>query len=219
MDVESFRRTRRLVGSEPLILPSFGVHPWEAPRYASDLELLEEPLDDAELIGEIGLDRRFVEDASLYPLQQKVFDFFLDAAERSGRLVNLHTTGAEAEVLESLRDRGLPAVLVHWYSGPLDLVEDFLGLGAYFTIGVEVLRSDAVRTLATLLPRDRLLTETDNPGGWEWMTGERGFPELLDRVEETLAGLRGVERAELSARIEVNFRELLGRGGVVLPSL
>ena len=214
MDVDSFRRTRRIAEDEPLVLASFGVHPWEAPRYASDLSVLAAPLEEASLLGEIGLDRRFVTEEDRYPLQEKVFEHFLDAAEASGRPVNLHTAGAEPEVLSALERRALPAVIVHWYSGPPELVDRFLDRGAYFTVGVEVLRSERIARLGARLPEDRILTETDNPGGWSWMTGEAGFPELLARVEERVAKVRGVPRNRLSARVEENFRDLLRAGGV-----
>lgn len=217
MDVASYEETLRVAESEPLILPAFGIHPWEAPRFGADLDAAAAALDEAPAIGEIGLDHHFVEDEGQYGAQRTVFEYFLDAAEGSGRLVNLHTTGAEADVLECLRGRALPAVIVHWYSGPLGLVDAFLELGAYFTVGVAVLRSKRIRRLAASLPADRLLTETDNPGGWEWMTGEPGYPELLERVEEALAEIRGVERSALAEEVAENFRRLMGAGGIDFP--
>ena len=214
MDVSSFQETQRIAEAEPLIVPAFGVHPWEAFRFASDLSQLEGPLEEACAIGEIGLDYHFVKDESRFEAQRTVFEFFLDAAERSGKLINVHTKGAESDVLESLRRRELSSVIVHWYSGPPELVDEFLDLGVYFTVGVEVLHSKLIRTLAAKLPPDRLLTETDNPGAWEWLAGEVGYPELVGEVEEAVATLRGVPQAELSAQIERNFLDMLSAGGI-----
>jgi len=214
MDIESYKETERIAEADPLILPAFGVHPWEAHRFASDLSVLEAPAEDASVYGEIGLDFHFVKDQALFEDQRTVFDFFLDAAERTGRPINVHAKGAEAAVLESLKGRTLPAVIVHWYSGPLDLVEKYVDLGAYFTVGLEVLRSELVRSLAVSLPADRVLTETDNPGAWEWMAGEIGFPNLIENVEQTLAEVRGVSRADLSGQVEQNFESVLQAGGI-----
>ena len=216
MDVESFRATQQIAKREPLVLPCFGVHPWEAPRFVDHLSALTGPLEETSVIGEIGLDHRFVTDVSLYSAQQTVFEHFLDAAKRSGRLVNLHTAGAEAAVLACLRERALSSVIVHWYSGPDELVGDYLDLGAHFTVGVEVLQSEKARALAARLPGDRLLTETDNPGGWEWLTKEVGFPDLIVEVEEALAEIRGCSREDLSAQIDENFTRALREGGVEL---
>lgn len=214
MDVSSFQETLRISEAEPLILPCFGIHPWEAPRFSANLTGLASLIEEATMIGEIGLDHFFVKDSAEFPAQEVVFDYFLDAAETSGKIINVHTTGAEREVLEHLRKRSLPGIIIHWYSGPLDLVDQFLELGAYFTIGVEVLRSKTIQALARELPVDRLLTETDNPGGWHWMAGELGYPVLLGKVETTLAGLRGVEREAMSERVTRNMLGLLSRCGV-----
>jgi TatD DNase family protein len=217
MDVESFQETRRISEGQALILPSFGIHPWEAPRYAENLPLLDSFIEEAPVIGEIGLDHFFVEDAGHYPAQDRVFAYCLDAAERQGKIVNIHSKGAELDVLAHLQERALPGIILHWYSGPLDLVEEFLILGAYFTIGVEMLRSPHIQELCRILPGHRLLTETDNPGGWEWMEGEKGFPELLSRVESAVARVRGTDRGHLSDQVTNNISGLLTRCGVDPP--
>jgi len=217
MDVASFQATQEIARLEPLVLPSFGIHPWEAPRFADHLPDLDPLIADAPLLGEVGLDHFFVEDPGVYPAQAVVFSYLLDAAEERGKIVNLHTKGAEAEVIEHLQGRTLAGTIVHWYSGPLDLVREFLDLGAFFTIGVEVMRSEHIRSLARMLPLTRILTETDNPGGWEWMQGELGFPELLNQVETSVARLREMDRELFSAQVTDNMVGLLSLGGLTLP--
>lgn len=214
MDIPSYQKTRQIAENEPLILPSFGIHPWKASKYADRLEELDEPLESAPAIGEIGLDQRFVEDQTKYPAQETVFRYQLDAAEKSGKLINLHTSGAEELILEHLQTRSLPAIIIHWYNGPMELVEDFLDLGAYFTIGVEVFQSERIRSLASLLPEDRILTETDNPNGWEWLHGKPGFPDLIENIESEVAKIRNLHQKELSEMISSNFDALLLAGGL-----
>jgi len=214
MDVESFRETLRISETEPLLLPSFGIHPWEAPRFSQDLARLDAFLELSPLLGEIGLDHFFVRDAENHSAQDTVFTYFLDAAEEQGKIVNIHSKGAERAVLGHLETRSLAGIILHWYSGPLEDVVSFLNLGAYFTVGVEVLRSSHIRDLARLIPLDRILTETDNPGGWEWMEGETGYPELLNQVERTVAEIRGIDRGRLSAQVAKNMAGLLSRGGI-----
>lgn len=214
MDIPSYRKTRQIAEKVPLILPSFGIHPWKASEYADRLEELDEPLESAPAIGEIGLDQRFVENETKYPAQETVFRYQLDAAEQSGKLINLHTSGAEALTLEHMQTRSLPAIIIHWYNGPMELVENFLDLGAYFTIGVEVFQSERIRSIAAMLPEDRILTETDNPNGWEWLHGEPGFPNLIENVESEIAEIRNLSRPEFSKLISSNFDKLLFAGGL-----
>lgn len=214
MDIPSYHETLKIAKSEPLILPCFGIHPWNAPEYADRLDDLDIPLKSTPAIGEIGLDHRFVEDKNRYSVQETVFCYQLDAAERSGKLVNLHTSGAEDFILKLLQKRTLPAVIIHWYNGPMDLIKDFLDLGVYFTIGVEVLQSEQIRSLASMLPENRILTETDNPNGWEWLHGEPGFPNLITKVESEIAEIRNIAPSEFSEIVSSNFNELMGLCGL-----
>jgi len=208
MDVPSYLDTKSLAERSPWVRPLFGVHPWEAPRYADDLTALDAHLAATPMIGEAGLDFHFVEDARSHEQQRLVLRYQCGWAARSGKRMNLHTKGAEADVLAELRAHGLRGSIVHWYSGPAELVSDYLALGCYFTIGVEVFTSEAVRELARSLPGDRLLLETDNPGAHKWLTGSPGMPDLLLDICDAVADLREVPPEELSGQLALNWRRL-----------
>lgn len=208
MDVPSYLATKSLASRSRRIRPLFGVHPWEAPRYADDLQALDVYFAETPMIGEAGLDFHFIEDKHAHKHQRRVFRYQCEWAARCGKRMNLHTKGAEAEVLDELHAHGLRGSIVHWYSGPADLVPDYLALGCYFTVGVEVCTSAAVRKLAASLPRERLLLETDNPGAHEWLTGSPGMPALILDVRDAVAELRGVTPAELQGELEENWRRV-----------
>jgi TatD DNase family protein len=168
------------------------------------------------MLGEIGLDHYFMKDSSEYPAQRTVFEFFLAAAKERGKVVHLHTKAAEAEVLDLLRQYGIQRMVVHWYSGPLDTLRELSALGAYFTVGVEVLYSEHIRTIARELPLDRLLTETDNPGGPKSLIGRPGMPVLIQDVVEGLADLREMSAAAIEQAVQANLARL-ARDDLCLP--
>jgi TatD DNase family protein len=209
MDVESYQCARSLARKEPLITPGFGIHPWNASKYVGSLDQLLPYIAEAPVIGEIGLDYHFVEDASAYPAQREVFDFLLDSASRLGKPVNLHTKGAEREVVDRIAAHAGMSAVVHWYSGPMAEMDRLLDLGAYFTVGVAVLRSSEVDEIARRIPPERILTETDNPGAWSWLTGTPGYPRLLPQVLDRLAQLRAVARDDLVKTIAENHDRLM----------
>jgi TatD DNase family protein len=209
MDPAAYARAGALAQRSPWIIPTFGIHPWEAPRHAGDLAALWPLIDASPMIGEIGLDFHWVEDRAAYPAQRAVFAFFLDAAHAQGKVVNLHTKGAEAEILELLERHHVERAIVHWYSGPPDIADALAARGALFTIGVEVHTSALIQDLARRLPLGQLLTETDNPGGAEWLTGAPGMPAELPGVVEALARLRGLDPAELCETIRANVIHLI----------
>jgi TatD DNase family protein len=208
MDLASYRRNREIAAQCELVIPTFGVHPWNAPEHADSLNDLVEAVDQTAMIGEIGLDHRFVTNVAAHSAQRKVLEFFLQASRRSNKIVNLHTTGAEAEVADLLQRHDIERAIIHWYSGPLDVFRALVDQGRYFTIGVEVLYSEHIRRIAGRVPEDLLLSETDNPGGLKWLTGEAGQPRVITEVIATLADLRLTTPQEIAHTIRRNFLRL-----------
>ena len=210
VDIASYRHNQEIASRSTLVIPGFGVHPWEAPLFVDDLGRLDPLLDEAPYIGEAGLDRRFVAEAEQYPAQQAVFEYQLTAAAGTGKVVMLHTSGAERQVLDTLAAYDLDRVVIHWYQGPLDVLEGLIAAGCWFTVGVELLLSDHIARVAELIPMDRLLTETDNPGGPEWLTRKLEMPTLVMDISRRLAEVKDVEPDELQRTVVDNFRELVG---------
>ncbi len=210
LNIPSYQKNKHIGRRCPFVLPTFGVHPWHAWEYADHLELLEDYVQESPLLGEIGLDHEFVEDASRYPAQREVFEFFLAKASQQDKIVNLHTRGAERDVLDLLSQYHIRGGVVHWYSGPMDVLHKLADLGFRFTIGVEILYSDDIKTIAREIPRELLLTETDNPGGLKWLRDIAGMPGVLRDVLAELARVRGMSFQELESLIETNFGQLIG---------
>lgn len=210
MDPPSYARTQAIAARSDLIVPTFGVHPWEAVHWADRLDTLDDLIAESPLLGEIGLDFHWVEDAATYPAQRRVLAYFLAAARDQDKVVNLHTKGAEAEVRDMLREYGVRRAIVHWYSGPLDVLDDLLADGAYFTIGVELMHSAAIRVVAARVPLDRVLTETDGPSGLEWLTGAIGMPHHVGDVLAALGAIHGLPVEALTAQVWSNWARLVG---------
>ena len=209
MDLPSYQRNLEIGEMCSWVVPIFGVHPWNAPEYAGRLDELSEAIEGSPMIGEIGLDYHFVQDVSAFPAQRKVFEFFLAAAREQEKIVTLHTKGAEREVLALLDQYDLPRVIVHWYSGPLEIVRELVARGAYFTVGVEVHYSEHIRTIAREIPARQLLTETDNPGGPKGFLGEFGTPALVQDVVRGVAEARGTTTEAIIRMVQANIYGLI----------
>jgi TatD DNase family protein len=208
LDPATYETTKRLAADCPFVLPAFGIHPELAPKHLEGLDQLAPLVSETPLIGEIGLDHHYVKDAEAYPAQMRVLEFFLDAARDQDKVVNLHTKGAEHESALALRRFETRRAIVHWYSGPMDSFRELADLGAYFTVGVEVLRSDAIREIARAIPADHLLTETDNPVAYGRHAGEPDRPSLLLDVLAELGRLLGTSAASVETRVHENFLAL-----------
>jgi TatD DNase family protein len=209
MDLNSYDRALDLSRKCRYIIPSFGIHPWSAFNHAENLDDFTDTVRKTPMIGEIGLDYHWVENETHYPAQREVFEFFLAAAKALDKTINLHTKGAEKEILDLLIRYDIPRAIVHWYSGPLDIFNKMIDRGFYFTIGCEVSHSEVIQDLARRVPLELLLTETDNPGGVQWLTGEMGMPTLILDVVRELARLRKMTLEDISRIVEDNFLRLV----------
>ena len=208
MDFFSYHRISAIAEDCPYVIPGFGIHPWNAPHFRKNLDRLDKFLPDAPFLGEFGLDQHFIDDASTYPLQEEVFDYFLGAAKKYDKIVNVHTKGAEGKVLDMMDRHEIKKAVIHWYSGPDDIFHEMVSRGYYFTVGVSVLSAHTIQTVAQDTPEDRLLTETDNPGACLWMRNEVGMPMLILDVVEKIAEVWSVDTDRVIEMVENNMRRL-----------
>jgi len=56
MDLPSYMQNIKIAAASDLILPVFGIHPWNASEYVGRLDGLDWAISESPLIGEIGLD-------------------------------------------------------------------------------------------------------------------------------------------------------------------
>ena len=209
IDFESWEKAQQLAADRPDLLVTFGIHPWEADRYLERLDELDEKLAASAHIGEIGLDFVWVKEAARWPGQIELFDYQLRHAAAHNKIVNLHTKGAEQLIADKLTDHGVARALVHWYSGPMEPLADFIQQGCYFTFGLELLRSEKIAEIARRVPLERLLTETDGPGAGEWLIGERGHPRQIPGLVAQLAAIKEISAQEMRQQIWTNYQTML----------
>lgn len=196
------------------LLAAVGIHPTEAldisPQELSRLrELASRPYVIA--IGEIGLDYYWPRVKSRkWPCpppaeQRQILEVQLSLATELDLPVIIHDRDAHEDIYHILaswktaypRARGT----LHAYAAGPDMLTAFLELG--FFIGLDgpltYRKATALREVATEVPLDRILLETDAP----YLTpapyrGRRNEPSYLWSVAETLANIREISVAEIA---------------------
>jgi len=211
MDLPSYLELQRIAERSSLVLPTFGIHPRRAAEYVDRLTEIGRYIETSPGIGEIGLDFHWVKDSATYPAQRKVLEYFIAAAREQKKFVNLHTKAGEKEILDLLERYDIKRAIIHWYSGPMDILRALIDYGCYFTIGVEVLYSDYIKAIARTIPDHLLLTETDNPGALRWLkkTDEIGMPIAIKDVVDGLARVRQTVQEEIELLVQGNFARLI----------
>lgn len=204
MDIPSYLKNLELAKKSSLIIPCFGIHPWNAEKYSEKLDELEEYIALSKMIGEIGLDFFWTKKAT-FNSQVSVFEFFLHKLKNSDKVINLHTKGAEGDVIKMLDKYKAKRVIVHWYSGSSWELNELIKRGYYFTVGVQVKYSDLIKTIAREIPINKLLVETDNPSGEEWLSKNIGMPCHIKEVYEELSKIKKISFSELEQRVYENY--------------
>jgi TatD DNase family protein len=206
MDLTSYRTTLRIARSNGHVVPAFGIHPRNAHKYVNETVLVEKMIDRADVVGEIGLDYFYVKDKRQHAAQRKIFSLFLSKAK--AKIISVHTKGAEMDVLNLLRAEENEKVIVHWFSGDLDILKEMISEGYYFSISPEIECSSHIREIAKRIPLKQLLTETDSPGGPASYSRKRGMPILIRKVVDVLAEIRGATSGRIEKAVQDNLNRL-----------
>lgn len=206
----------RMAALRPWIYATVGIHPHEA-RQADEAAWagLERLAGDPRVlaIGEMGLDYHY--DHSPRPVQQEVFVRQMELARRASKPIVIHCREAWSDCLALLRahwrPHGLPGIF-HCFSGDLDVAREGLDMRFYISFAGNVTfpKAQALRDVARLLPRDRLLVETDAP----YLApvphrGRRNEPAFVAAVAAQLAALHGIAPEEMAEHTAHNFFRLL----------
>ena len=209
VDPTSYDRARELAEQCSLVIATFGIQPWEASSHRGRMQQILRCSTHSPMLGEIGLDRRFVTDPGSWVAQEEVFAALLDVAARQRKVVNVHSTGAEERTSTMLHDSGADRVIMHWYVGAEPLMRTMLDRGYLFSFGAAVRHDAHVQRLVAVVPDDQLLLETDNPGAERWFTGVQGQPGLLCDVEVAVAAIRRTAPERIRASCNANTLTLL----------
>lgn len=192
----------------PGCAPAYGIHPlYVMAASESDLELLARRLaaHPPVAVGEIGLDG-FVD--SLDPARQEFFFVRqLQLARDFGLPVVLHVRRAVDPILKQLRRIRVSGGIAHAFNGSRQQADEFIKLGFKLGFGGTLTYpgSQRIRRLATELPAETLVLETDAPDiPPSWRPGGRNDPAQLPAIGRVLAELRGQEESILAAQLRDN---------------
>lgn len=123
---------------------------------------VEQRIDRAFAVGEIGLDGHWVKEA-FWAEQERAFVALVKLALRADKPIIIHTRRRERRALELLDELGARRVNWHCFGGRLSLVREIARRGHYFSIPANARRSESFTQMLKTLPREQLLLETDCP--------------------------------------------------------
>ena len=216
--VSSFEAVHAVATAHDDIWASVGTHPHEAkenPSLSADnlIALTQRPKVIG--IGECGLDFHY--DLSPRDIQKQVFAVHIEAAQRTGLPLIVHTREADevmGDMLETAYARQPFRLLMHCYTSGAELARRAAALGAWFSVsGIATFKAaQEVRDIIAGMPGDRIMIETDCPYlAPVPMRGRRNEPAFVGHVLAELARIRGWSLGEAEARTEKAFFDLFDR--------
>lgn len=200
--------TKSLALEDSKIRTALGLHPQLAHERYTELALFDELLSQTRYVGEVGLDGS-PECREHWAIQVRVFEHMLSAcAAAGGRVLSIHSRRASNEVLNLLQkypSAGTP--VLHWFSGSRKDLDRAVDLDCWFSVGPSMLRSERGRALVKLMPKHRVLTESDGP--FAQVNGSPVFPWQVDEAVESLSMLWGEMRSSVNQTLGANLRQLV----------
>ena len=221
-DLPGARWAVEAAASYDALVAGVALHPNEAPRLAAagqleealaEIERLATAHDKVRAVGETGLDS-YRTGPEGRAAQAESFRRHIDLAKRLDKTLVIHDRDAHDEVLAIIDEEGAPERWVmHCFSGDVDFARACLDRGAYLSFAGTVTFKNAqpLRNALVVVPRDRVLVETDapflTPVPWR---GRPNASYLVPHTMRAMAEVRGEDLETLCAAVDANTETAFG---------
>ena len=195
---------------------AIGIHPSDT-RFLSNIDaelsdieaLITDPSNKCVCLGEIGLDYHY--DDTDKEKQMDYFERQMLLAEKLGLPVSIHDREAHQDVMDVIRRHPNVKGILHSFSGSAEMALELVKLGYYISFSGTLTFTNArkPREVASVLPKDKVLIETDCP----YLTphphrGKTNHSGYLSYTNATLADIFGVSEEECARITEENARRV-----------
>ncbi|KPJ61985.1 MAG: hypothetical protein AMJ42_00390 [Deltaproteobacteria bacterium DG_8] len=204
MDIDSNRATLSLARQFPeIIYPAIGYHPWSITLEGieDNLTFIEKNLSSCIALGEVGLDYKTRMKKNI---QWEVFFRILLIVKNSGRPVIVHSRFSHKRTHQMVREAGVEKAVFHWYSGPLDILDNIIEDGYFISATPALAYSLPHQTAIKRAPLERILIETDAPVEYQGKVSEPA--DLVITLRE-VSRLKGLEPDEVKRITTANAKK------------
>ncbi|HBG60925.1 MAG: hypothetical protein A2Y03_09405 [Omnitrophica WOR_2 bacterium GWF2_38_59] len=220
VDLESSKQILAIskASIDPIVYAGMGMHPSEAkPDDLNELtELIKENVSRIKVVGEIGLDFFYKwvrKDEQKKKEQREVFQRLVKLAKDVDLPIAVHSRGKWRECFETVKDCGIKDCVFHWFSGPIDVLEDILSSGYYVSATPSIAYSEQSQEVIKHSPIEQTLVETDCPVYYrnKFGDGQDGFraePKDVLRTLELYCKLKKIGEEEAALVLNGNARKL-----------
>jgi TatD DNase family protein len=152
-------------------------------------------------IGEIGMDSTEIPDLKL---QEKIFRNQLELAQKLKIPAIIHSRKQEKEVMRITKEYPKLTKIMQCFNGKLKLLDN-IDKNTFFSIPTNIVRSEHFQKMANLLPKNRILTETDTPFLSPHKNIRDNEPAFIIETIKMLSLLWKIPVEEVEKQIERNY--------------
>lgn len=182
---------------------ALGFHPLNVDLEQKNLKDFMYLLSQTDYVGEIGLDfstkNGMPRDVQIY-----YFDKIVEVCSKNNKLMSVHIRNAEEEALQIFNKWKPKRCIIHWYTGSVEKMQEFLKLGCYFSVNVHMLND--IKKI-NIIPQNKILIESDGP--YSKICGKKYEPQNLLQMYDLIA--KALNEPNLIEIIYSNFKEILTR--------
>ena len=211
---KNFSEIENLVKKDKIIYGTFGIHPHEANTNSISKDQIIKNVSKSHKIigvGETGLD--FYYNNSDKVSQINSFEEHILASIELNKPIIIHSRNAEDETFELLnkyKNQNIK-ILMHCYTGSLELAKKMLDLNSYFSAsGIITFKKSAdLNNTFNFIPSDKILIETDSPFlAPVPKRGKTNEPSYLKYTLEHMAKIKNIPPQEMELITSQNFKKL-----------
>ncbi len=180
------------------VYPALGLHPWnlgnmDVSKVELALRLIEDNIEKAVGIGEIGLDydKRVIAAAGK-ERQKEAFKAVLELAKRYDKPVSVHARYSWKDSFDLVKESGVKRAVFHWYTGFSSVLREIINEGYFISATPAAEYHDEHRRAVREAPLENLILETDCPVTYGRETKYQSRPSDVIRTLRAVAQLRGV---------------------------
>ncbi len=212
-DLDSSRAAVALAERCDSVYAAAGIHPCHVHEaHEADYREIEKLLEHPSVVGvgETGID--LYHDRSTGPRQRASFRRHMEWGRSTGLPVIIHDRDAHAEVMGVLEEfpGDETTAILHCFTGDAAMAEKAVSMGCFLGFGgIATFKNSTVGEVASGLPKDCILIETDAP----YLApvphrGRRNEPSYLVNTAEAVARHRAVTKDELARTTTHNAKKV-----------
>jgi len=211
---KSNREILKLKIKYPEINICLGIYPIDALKISekemdSEIEFIKKNKEKISAIGEVGIDLKHAKEDSL-ETQKENLKKFVNLARELNIPVVIHSRKAEKECIELLEKLNYNKIIMHCFSGNMNLVDKIIKNNWNLSIPANVKHSEHFQKIVEVTPIENLFCETDSPFLHPDKLRDNEPSNVIESYKK-ISEIKNLPLVEVEKQIEENYNELFNQ--------